>query len=131
MARNPMDIIADSLTKIRNATMRGFSKTSVRKTKLMEELLKIMKREGFIENYKDGFQPFTLDVQLKYINGKSVIDDLKRVSKLSRRVYVGKDFIPRVYNNYGIAILTTSKGVITDKEARSLGIGGEVLCYIW
>ncbi|MGL4389187.1 MAG: 30S ribosomal protein S8 [Brevinema sp.] len=126
-----MDIIADSLTKIRNATMRGLSKTSVKKTKLIEELLKIMKREGYIENYKDSTQPYMIDVTLKYINGKSVIDDLKRVSKLSRRIYVGKDSIPRVYNNYGIAILTTSKGVITDKEARSLGIGGEVLCHIW
>ena len=126
-----MDIIADSLTKIRNATRRSLPRTSVKKTKLMEELLKIMKHEGYIENYKDSAQPYMIDVTLKYINGKSVIDDLKRISKLSRRVYVGKDSIPRVYNNYGIAILTTSKGVITDKAARSLGIGGEVLCYIW
>ncbi len=126
-----MDIIADSLTKIRNATMRGLSKTTVRKTKLIEELLKIMKREGYIEGYKDSAQPFMIDVAIKYVNGKSVIDNIKRVSKLSRRVYVGKDSIPSVYNNYGIAILTTSKGVITDKEARSLGVGGEVLCYIW
>ncbi len=126
-----MDIIADSLTKIRNAAMRSLPRTSVKKTKLMEELLKIMKNEGYIENYRDSAQPYMTDVTLKYINGKSVIDDLKRVSKLSRRVYVGKDSIPRVYNNYGIAILTTSKGVITDKVARSLGIGGEVLCYIW
>lgn len=126
-----MDIIADSLTKIRNATMRSLPKTAVKKTKLIEELLKIMKREGYIDSYKDSAQPFMIDVSLKYINGKSVIDDLKRISKLSRRVYVGKDSIPRVYNNYGIAILTTSKGVITDKEARSLGVGGEVLCHIW
>jgi small subunit ribosomal protein S8 len=126
-----MDIIADSLTKIRNATMRSLPKTSVKKTKLIEELLKIMKREGYIEEFKDSAQPFMIDVTLKYINEKSVIDSLKRVSKLSRRVYVGKDKLPRVYNNYGIAILTTSKGVITDKEARSLGVGGEVLCYIW
>lgn len=126
-----MDIIADSLTKIRNATMRGLSRTTVRKTKLIEELLKIMKREGYIENYKDSSEAFMVDVFLKYINGKPVIDNIKRISKLSRRVYVGKDAIPSVYNNYGIAILTTSKGVITDKEARSLGIGGEVLCEIW
>lgn len=126
-----MDIIADSLTKIRNATMRGLLKTTVKKTKLMEELLKIMKREGYIDNYKDSAQPYMIDIALKYIDGKSVIDDLKRISKLSRRIYVGKKAIPRVYNNYGIAILTTSKGVITDKEARSLGVGGEVLCYIW
>lgn len=126
-----MDIIADSLTKIRNAAMRKLSKTTVKKTKLIEELLKIMKREGYIDSYKDSSDPYTLDVYLKYINDKCVIDDLKRVSKLSRRVYVGKDSIPSVYNNYGIAILTTSKGVITDKEAHSLGVGGEVLCYIW
>lgn len=126
-----MDIIADSLTKIRNAAMRKLSKTTVKKTKLIEELLKIMKREGYIDSYKDSAEPYTLDVYLKYINDKCVIDNLKRVSKLSRRVYVGKDSIPSVYNNYGIAILTTSKGVITDKEARSLGVGGEVLCYIW
>lgn len=126
-----MDIIADSLTKIRNAAMRKLSKTTVKKTKLIEELLKIMKREGYIDSYKESSNAYTLDVYLKYINDKCVIDNLKRVSKLSRRVYVGKDSIPSVYNNYGIAILTTSKGVITDKEARSLGVGGEVLCYIW
>jgi len=126
-----MDIIADSLTKIRNAIMRSLPKTTVKKTKLIEELLKIMKREGYIENYKDSDQLYMIDITLKYINGKSVIDDLKRISKLSRRVYVGKKSIPRVYNNFGIAILTTSKGVITDKEARSLGVGGEVLCYVW
>lgn len=126
-----MDIIADTLTKIRNAAMRKLSKTTVKKTKLIEELLKIMKREGYIDSYKGSSDPYTLDVYLKYINDKCVIDDLKRISKLSRRVYVSKDSIPSVYNNYGIAILTTSKGVITDKEARSLGVGGEVLCYIW
>lgn len=126
-----MDIIADSLTKIRNAAMRKLSKTTVKKTKLIEELLKIMKREGYIDSYKDSSDSYTLDVYLKYIDDKCVIDNLKRVSKLSRRIYVGKDSIPSVYNNYGIAILTTSKGVITDKEARSLGVGGEVLCYIW
>ncbi|MGL5254962.1 MAG: 30S ribosomal protein S8 [Brevinema sp.] len=126
-----MDIIADSLTKIRNAAMRRLPKTNVKKTKIVEGLLKIMVREGFIESFKDAGIPYSIEVVLKYNNGKCVIDGLQRVSRQSRRIYVGQDKLPRVYNNYGIAVLTTSKGVITDKEARSMGVGGEVLCYIW
>lgn len=126
-----MDVIADSLTKIRNANMRGLSKVSLRRTKMIQEILRILKSEGYIENYKDGATPHVCEVLLKYFNGSSVIDGLKRVSLSSRRVYVGKNSIPTVYNNYGISILTTSKGVLTQKEAMKLGVGGEVLCYVW
>lgn len=125
-----MDIIADSLTKIRNAGMRKLPKTTVKKTRVVQDMLKIMVREGFLVSYKDA-QPYTIEVELKYLNDKCVIDGLQRVSRQSRRIYVGRDNLPSVFNNYGVAILTTSKGVVTDKEARSLGVGGEVLCYVW
>ena len=127
-----MDIIGNALTKIRNALMRGHPFVDVQKTNLVEDILEIMKREGYIEDFKSSDNSkYGYTVALKYHNGKPAVDGLKRVSKLSRRLYVGKDKIPSVYNNYGIAIISTSKGVLTDKEARSLGVGGEVLCYIW
>jgi small subunit ribosomal protein S8 len=127
-----MDIIGNALTKIRNALMRGHPFVDVQKTNLVEDILEIMKREGYIEDFKSSDKSkYGYTVALKYHNGKPAVDGLKRVSKLSRRLYVGKDKIPSVYNNYGIAIISTSKGVLTDKEARSLGVGGEVLCYIW
>lgn len=126
-----MDIIADSLTKIRNASLRGLQTVSLRKTRMIQNVLDILKSEGYIDSYKSGAVPYTLEVVLKYLDGSSVIDGLKKISLSSRRVYVAKNAIPTVYNNYGLAILSTSQGVITGREARRLGIGGEVLCYVW
>ena len=127
-----MDIVADSLTKVRNALLRKLKSTSVKKNKVVEKVLSIMKEEGYILDYKQSKKnPYEMEVILKYYNGKAVISGLKKVSKLSRRIYVGKDDVPSVLNNYGIAILSTSKGVMTGKEATSLKVGGEVICYIW
>lgn len=128
-----MDNIANALTKIRNALMRKIPTVEIKKNGIIDNLLAIMKREGYIADYKQSQKsPFHFDVELKYTkDGKPVIDGIERVSKGSRRVYVGKEEIPSVFNNYGIAIITTSKGVITDKEARALGVGGEVVCKIW
>ncbi len=127
-----MDVIGDALTKIRNAGMRKHEQVNVKKTNLIESILRILKNEGYILDYKDAQKDkYSFTVNLKYNNGKFVIEGLKRISLLSRRIYSGKKSIPSVYNNYGISIISTSKGVLTDKEARSLGVGGEVLCYIW
>lgn len=127
-----MDVIADSLTKIRNSIKRKAPKVDVLKSGLMSDILNVMKKEGYVADFKDSSESkYHTTVILKYSGGKSVISGIKRVSKLSRRVYVKSDSIPRVYNNLGIAVVTTSKGVLTDKEARSLNVGGEVVCYIW
>lgn len=127
-----MDLIADALTRIKNASIRKFPEVDVKKSNLIKSILEILKKEGFIENfYQSTNDKYSFTVKLKYYQKNSVINGCKRVSKLGRRIYVRKEKIPRVYNNYGIAILSTSKGILTDKEARALGVGGEVLCYIW
>ncbi|MEJ5283825.1 MAG: 30S ribosomal protein S8 [Brevinematia bacterium] len=127
-----MDIIADALTRIRNAVARKFADVDVKKSGLVKNILDIMKKEGFIEDFVVSEKsPYFYTVKLKYYNGKSVITGIKRISKLGRRIYVSHKNLPRVYNNFGIAIVSTSKGVLTDKEARELGVGGEVICYIW
>lgn len=128
-----MDIIADSLTKIRNALMRKHKNVDVKKTNFVENVLKIMEKEGYISGFGDSKRSKnSIEVTLKYTeDGKPAIAGLKKISKLSRRLYSKKKEVPSVYNNYGIAVISTSKGVLTDKEARAIGVGGEVICYIW
>ncbi len=127
-----MDIIANFLTKIRNSLVRRVERVEVAKSGIIGDILNVMKKEGFISDYKDSpDSKFRFIVFLKLINGKPVINGLKRISKLSKRVYVNSDNIPKVYNNLGISIISTSKGVLADKEARALKIGGEVICNIW
>ena len=131
------DPIADMLTRIRNAIMAGHSYVVVPGSKLKLAIARILKEEGFIENYdvtKDRPQP-VIRIRLKYAGDtkdrRSAITSLKRVSKPGRRVYTSKRDIPWVLSGMGIAVLSTSRGVMTGKKARRLGIGGEVLCYIW
>ena len=128
------DPIADMLTRIRNAIMASYEAVDIPNSKLKVNLAKILKSEGFIKNYKivaDRRQGI-LRVFLKYDeSGESVIDGLKRVSKPSRRVYTRSDRIPKVLNGYGVNILSTSKGLMTDKQARKDGVGGEILCSVW
>ncbi len=126
-----MDLIADTLTRIRNAIMAEKTSVMVKYSKFIEEILKVLEREGYINGFNVLEDQYAIEVKLKYIDGKSVIEGLERISKPGRRVYVGKKDLPRVFNNLGIAILSTSKGVLTDREARELGIGGEYLCKIW
>ncbi len=127
-----MDVIANSLTKIRNSLTRRVERVEVAKSGIVGNILNVLKKEGFISDYKDSTDSkFKYIVFLKTFNGKPVLNGLKRISKLSRRIYVNADNIPKVFNNLGVAILSTSKGVITDKEARALKIGGEVICYVW
>jgi small subunit ribosomal protein S8 len=128
------DPIADMLTRIRNAAKAKFNSVDVPGSTLKIELAKILKSEGFIRNYKflkDGKQGI-LRIYLKYGAGQSnVIYGLKRVSKPSRRVYVKCKEIKPVYNGMGIAVLSTSRGVMTDKKARQEKVGGEVVCQVW
>jgi len=128
------DPIADMLTVIRNANRVKKEKVDIPSSKLKLEIIKILKNEGYIKNFKlieEGKKSY-IRIYLKYTpNGESVIHDLKRVSRPSLRVYKKKNQIPRVYNGYGTSIISTSKGVLTDKKARESNVGGEVICYIW
>jgi small subunit ribosomal protein S8 len=128
------DPIADMLTRIRNGIMANFAKVDVPASGLKIGLAKILKEEGFIKNFKiiKDRKQGVLRIFLKYNDDKtSVISGLDRVSKPSLRRYVKADEIPSVLNGLGIAIISTSKGVITDREARKLGVGGELICTVW
>ena len=128
------DTIADMLTRIRNANAMRYTEVKVPASKLKLELARILKEEGFITDYKvleETAQGMIL-ITLKYGPKKErVITGLKRISKPGLRVYAKASEVPKVLNGLGIAIISTSKGVMTDKEARKENLGGEVLCYIW
>ena len=128
------DPIADFLTRIRNAQMAGHRWVDVPASNLKKRIALILKHERFIRDFiiiEDGKQGI-IRLFLKYTkDGQPVIAGLKRISKPGRRIYVPADKVPRVLGGLGIAILSTSKGVITDKVARKENVGGEVLCYIW
>lgn len=129
------DPIADLLTRIRNAQAAGHSSLLVPRSNLKLEIVKLLKNEGFIEGYVEDTttnHQGELKLFLKYDGSRAgSIRGLTRISKPGRRVYVGKDDLPRVRNGLGIAILTTPRGVLTDAQARSAGVGGEVLCHVW
>ena len=128
------DPIADMLTRIRNANVVYRDKVDVPGSKMKLSIAEILKEEGFIHDYKwtDDNKQGMLRLYLKYGDHKQrVITGLKRISKPGLRVYVGKDEVPKVLGGLGIAIISTSKGVMSDRQARKLGLGGEVLCYIW
>ena len=128
------DTIADMLTRIRNANQMHYEEVKVPASNVKKEIARILKEEGFIKDYKivDDNVQGTIELTLKYTDKKErVITGLKRISKPGLRVYVEKDEVPKVLNGLGIAIISTSKGIMTDKEARKENIGGEVLAYIW
>ena len=128
------DTIADMLTRIRNANQMRYEEVKVPASNIKKEIARILKEEGFIKDYKivDDNVQGTIELTLKYTDKKErVINGLKRISKPGLRVYVQKDEVPKVLNGLGIAIISTSKGIMTDKEARKENIGGEVLAYIW
>ena len=127
------DPIADMLTRIRNAMQIKAEKVDIPISKMKLEIAKILKEEGFIRAYKilkDRRQGI-LRVIPKYMEDESVITGLKRISKPGRRVYVGSDEIPSVMGGLGVAILTTSKGILSDRTCRRDNIGGEVICHVW
>jgi small subunit ribosomal protein S8 len=127
------DPIADMLTRIRNAMRIRADKVDVPASRMKLEIAKILKEQGFIRAYKilKYKKQGILRLNLRYVDGESVITDLKRVSKPGRRVYVGTRDVPRVMGGVGMAILSTSRGIMSDHSARGEGVGGEVLCYVW
>jgi small subunit ribosomal protein S8 len=128
------DPIADFLTRIRNANQAYKERVEIPNSRMKRALAEIMKSEGFLRNYDkiDDDKQGILRLYLKYGPNKvKVISGLKRISKPGLRVYVQKDEIPKVLGGLGIAIISTSKGLMTDKQARQDGLGGEVICYIW
>jgi len=127
------DPIADFLTRIRNAQMAQLPSVACPSSKVKVALSKVLEDEGYIGGYAvedEGGKP-VLNVDLKYFNGKPVIEEIKRVSRPGLRAYKGKDELPKNRAGLGIAILTTSKGLMTDKQAEAAGIGGEVLCTVF
>ena len=127
------DPIADMLTRIRNANQMRYKEVEVPASKIKVEIARILKEQGFISNYKvskDSIQN-VITLELKYVQKERVITGLKRISKPGLRVYAKTNEIPKVLNGLGIAIVSTSKGLMTDKEARKEQLGGEVLAYIW
>jgi len=128
------DPIADLLTRIRNAALVGHSSLVAPRSKIKLSIVRILKQEGFLEGYieiEDGKQG-KIKIFPRYDqSNRSTLRGLQRISKPSRRKYVGKHDIPRVRNGLGVAILTTPRGVLTDAQAREAGVGGEVLCYVW
>jgi small subunit ribosomal protein S8 len=129
------DPLADMLTRIRNANRVHFKSVDVLNSRINLNVAKVLKKSGYISGYdlkKDSLSHEVLRVYLKYPDAKrTVMTDIQRVSKPGRRVYVKSDKIPQVLNGYGISILSTSRGVMTDKEARELSLGGELLCNVW
>ena len=127
------DPIADALTRIRNANLVKHETVSMPASNLKIELVKVLQKEGYVQGYTveevDGFK--VINVTLKYTEHAPVITGLKRVSKPGLRVYSKAKNMPRVFDGMGIAVISTSKGLMTDKEARTNKLGGEVLCYVW
>ncbi len=129
------DPIADLLTRIRNAARAGYTRVEVPGSQMKSQLVGILRANGFIRSYEvrpgpGGQEELVIELRPPE-KGQPVLNGLRRVSKPGRRVYVDKGSIPKVMNGMGIAILTTSRGVVTDEEARKLGVGGEVICEIW
>ena len=128
------DPIADMLTRIRNAIMAEHKQVSIPMSGIKRDIAGVLKREGFIKGFKvdDSQFPAHIIVDLKYVTKKeNAIEGVKRVSKPGRRVYAGVDSIPRVLGGLGVALLSTSKGILTGKECQKRNIGGEVLLYVW
>jgi small subunit ribosomal protein S8 len=128
------DPVADMLARIRNANKALHERVEMPTSRLKVEIARILKEEGYISDYhvQSGESFDTLVIQLKYGRGRErVITDLKRVSKPGRRVYAGKDRLPRVLGGMGVAILSTSGGLVTSRTAEERGIGGEVVCFVW
>jgi small subunit ribosomal protein S8 len=126
------DPIADLLTRIRNAQLARKTEVSVSSSKLKTALVKVLKEEGYVADFRTANEgaKHTLTIELKYFDGRPVIDRLERVSRPGLRIYRGKTELPKIQGGLGTAIVSTPKGVMTDKQARAIGQGGEVLCIV-
>ena len=129
-----VDPIGDMITRIRNAQMRLLSSVKIPSSKFRVKILDVLKKEGYISDYKvlsDSNNKGSISVDLKYNNGSPVIKEIKRVSKPGRRIYARANSIPKIQNGLGLAIVSTSKGIMTDDEARSQKVGGEIICRVF
>jgi small subunit ribosomal protein S8 len=126
------DPIADLLTRIRNAQQARHASVSMPSSKLKVAICEVLKREGYIEGFEvDGAAKATLSVELRYYQGRPVIEEIRRISRPGLRAYRGASELPRVRDGFGVSIVSTSKGVMTDREAKAQGFGGEVLCTVF
>lgn len=128
------DHVSNLLTRIRNAQMARFEQVEFPSTRVLEQIARILKEEGFVKNYRVIPDPKQASLRIYLRNSLTdgyAIKGMKRVSRLGRRVYVGKDEIPSVKSGFGISILSTSRGVMTGEKAKRLAIGGEILCQVW
>ena len=128
------DPVADMLTRIRNANIAGHATVDIPASKIKKNIAEILVKEGYIKGYEivEGETQDTIRVAMKYGPDKAkVITGIKKISKPGLKVYAKADEVPKVLGGLGIAIISTSSGLITDKEARKLGVGGEVICYVW
>jgi small subunit ribosomal protein S8 len=131
---NVMDPIGDMLTRIRNAQQRGKTKVNSPSSRLRERVLEVLQTEGYIRGFsvtERASGQAELEVELKYFDGEPVIHEIKRVSKPGRRVYASVNELPTIYNGLGVAIMSTSKGVMSDAQARENNVGGEVICTVF
>jgi len=129
-----VDPISDMITRIRNAQMRTLSKVIIPSSKFRTRILEVLKKEGYISDFKilnDEKNKGSLTVDLKYNNGEPVIREIKRVSKPGRRIYARAESIPKIKNGLGLAIVSTSKGIVTDNDARTQKLGGEIICTVF
>ena len=129
-----VDPIGDMITRIRNAQLRALNNVTIPSSKFRVRILDVLKREGYISNYKplsDHKNKESLLVDLKYNNGLPVIKEIKRISRPGRRIYAKADSIPRIQNGLGLAIVSTSKGIMSDTDARTKNIGGEIICRVF
>ena len=128
------DPIGDMLSRIRNAQMRLLNNVKIPGSKFRAKILDVLKKEGYISDYKiikDSNSLGSLSVDLKYNNGQPVIREIDRISKPGRRIYAKADSIPKIQNGLGVAIVSTSKGIMTDDEARTQKVGGEIICKVF
>ena len=127
------DLIADNLTCIRNAIAAKKENVDIPASKSTKSILEILKNENYIDNFKniDDKKQGKIRVYLKYVSGISALRNLQRISKPGRRIYVKKDKIPSVLRDKGLAIVSTSKGIMTNFEAKTSHLGGEIICYVW
>ncbi|HEX9157536.1 MAG TPA: 30S ribosomal protein S8, partial [Syntrophales bacterium] len=129
------DPIADMMTRVRNANRMKFRSVNAQLSSVNLEIVKVLKRTGYISGFdvkKDANKKDILKIYLKYTDTKErVIQDLQRVSKPGRRIYVSSKKIPKVFNGFGVAVVSTPRGIMTDKEARLQNVGGEIICNIW
>ena len=130
-----VDPIGDMITRIRNAQLRALNNVAIPSSKFRARILDVLKQEGYIANYKilsdNNNKKETLSVDLKYSNGLPVIKEIKRVSKPGRRIYARATSIPKIQNGFGLAIVSTPQGVMSDNEARIKNVGGEIICRVF